>query len=110
MSGKPVIRLDSARDDERQAIQYYAREAGLDVALRFRDALRDAYRAIGDMPGAGSSHYGNIVGIVGLRSRRLNRFPFLLFYAEREGRIEVWRILHGQRDIGRLLAQGEDQA
>jgi toxin ParE1/3/4 len=109
VSGKPVIRLESARRDERQAIQYYAREAGLDVALRFREALREAYQAIGERPAAGSSRYADLVGIRGLRSRKLNRFPFLLFYAQGQDRIAVWRILHAQRDIGALLAEAEDE-
>ena len=109
MSSKRVIRLESARLDEREAIRYYAREAGLDVALRFREALRDAYRAIGDRPAAGSTRYADLAGIRGLRSRGLNRFPFLLFYLEYEDRLDVWRILHAQRDIGKLLAEAEDE-
>ena len=107
MSGKPVVRLEAARQDEREAIRYYASEAGLDVALGFRDALREAYRAIGDRPGAGSLRYADLVGAPNLRSRRLSRFPFLIFYAEEEARISVWRILHAQRDIGRLLTESE---
>ena len=26
-------------------------------------------------------------------------FPFLVFHVEREGEIDVWRVLHGARDI-----------
>jgi toxin ParE1/3/4 len=109
VSGKPVLRLESARRDEREAIRYYAAEAGLDVALRFREALRHAYRAIEERPAAGSPRYADIVGLEGLRSRKLGRFPFLLFYIERINQIEVWRILHAQRDVGKALAQAEDQ-
>jgi plasmid stabilization system protein ParE len=26
-------------------------------------------------------------------------FPYLIFYVERESELDVWRMLHGQRDI-----------
>jgi toxin ParE1/3/4 len=99
VSAKPLIRLESARQDEREAVAYYAREAGLDVALRFADALRDTYRSVGEQPGIGSPLYGNLLGTEGLRTRKLARFPYLVFYVEQEDHIDVWRVLHAQRDI-----------
>ena len=105
MSAKAAVRLEAARQDERQAVIYYAREAGLEVALGFRQALREAYRAIADHPGTGSPRYAELVGIRGLRGRSLNRFPFLVFYIDREDHIEVWRVLHAQRDIPATLVE-----
>jgi toxin ParE1/3/4 len=35
----------------------------------------------------------------GLRSWPLTRYPHLVFYIERSDHIDVWRVLHGQRDI-----------
>jgi toxin ParE1/3/4 len=29
----------------------------------------------------------------------LSRYPYLLFYVERQDHIDVWRVLHSQRDI-----------
>ncbi len=107
MSAKPVIRLAAARQDERDAVIYYAREAGLDVALRFVAALGGAYQAIRDQPGLGSPRYSNLLGIHGLRSRRLSRFPYLVFYVERDEGIDVWRVLHAQRDIPASLGDAE---
>lgn len=105
MSAKPLIRLESARRDERNAVAYYAREAGLDVALRFAGTLRNTYRSVSERPGIGSPRYGNLLGIEGLRSRKLNRFPFLIFYVERDNQIEVWHVLHAQRDIPASLGE-----
>ena len=34
-----------------------------------------------------------------LRAWPLTRYPHIVFYVERSGRIDVWRVLHGQRDI-----------
>lgn len=106
MSAKPVIRLESARQDERDAVAYYAREAGLDIALRFAEAVRDAYRSVGNRPAIGSPRYGDLLGIEGLRSRKLSRFPFLVFYVEGKDRIEIWRVLHAKRDIPAWLHEG----
>jgi toxin ParE1/3/4 len=105
VSAKPVIRLESARRDERDAVAYYAREAGLDVALRFADTLRNTYRSVADQPQLGSPRYGGLLGIEGLRSRRLSRFPYLVFYVERDDRIDVWRVLHALRDIPASLGE-----
>jgi toxin ParE1/3/4 len=43
----------------------------------------------------------------GLRSRRLIGFPYLAFYVERDDCIEVWRVLHAQRDIPAWLQNPE---
>ena len=100
---KPVIRLESAQADEREIVAHYAREAGLDLALRFTEALKDTYRSIGDRPAIGSSRYGDLIGIENLRSRRVRRFPFRVFYVDRDDHIDVWRIIHERRDIGTSL-------
>jgi toxin ParE1/3/4 len=107
VTAKRVIRLESARQDEREAVTHYAREAGFEIALSFREALREAYRAIADHPGAGSPRYADLLAIKGLRSRKLAGYPYLVFYVERGDHIDVWRVLHGQRDILTWLADGE---
>ena len=49
MSTKPVRPREAARRDVEAAVDYYAREAGADVAIGFIDALQVAYRFIGDL-------------------------------------------------------------
>ncbi|MET1112412.1 MAG: type II toxin-antitoxin system RelE/ParE family toxin [Allosphingosinicella sp.] len=100
---KPVIRLESAQADEREVTAHYAREAGLDLALRFAEALKDAYCSIGNRPAIGSPRYGDILSIENLRSRAVRRFPYLVFYVEHEDHVDIWRILHAQRDIAAWL-------
>jgi hypothetical protein len=41
----------------------------------------------------------------GLRVWPLKRFPDLVFYFEREDRIDVVRVLHGKRDLAAWLAR-----
>jgi toxin ParE1/3/4 len=53
VSGKPVLPRKLAHRDVEAAVDYYAREAGPDIALRFIEALQSAYRAIAGHPGLG---------------------------------------------------------
>ncbi|WP_366852543.1 type II toxin-antitoxin system RelE/ParE family toxin [Phenylobacterium sp.] len=103
MKPRRVVPRERARQDMRAAARYYRLEAGEDVALGFVAELRAALATIATHPGAGSPHYGITLGIAGLRSRPLGRNSYLVFYVEGDGRIEVWRVIHGRRDIASLL-------
>jgi toxin ParE1/3/4 len=105
VSAKSVLRRRSARIDIDSAADYYDREAGTDVALRFVDAVEAAFRSIADRPGAASSIWGERLKIAGLRSRPVTRFPYLVFYMEHEEHVEVWRVLHARSDIPTHLAE-----
>jgi len=59
---KPVAPRAAAKRDAEQIVTHYVDDAGVDVALSFIDALEDAYRLIGDNPGAGSPRYGLMLG------------------------------------------------
>jgi len=108
MSARPVVPREQANRDVEAAIDYYVGEAGPDVALAFIDALQDAYRAIGEHPGTGSPRYAHELNLPGLRTRKLVRYPFLAFYLERPDHIDLWRVLHMQRDIPAWLQDAED--
>jgi toxin ParE1/3/4 len=99
VSTKPVRPREAARRDVEAAVDYYAREAGADVATGFIDALQTTYGFISDHPGAGSPRYANELGLPGLRSRILRRYSYIVFYIERDDHIDVWRVLHAHRDI-----------
>jgi len=99
LSAKPIIPRQSANQDVDNAVDYYLREAGEKVTLGFIDALQAAYRHIADHSGTGSPRYAHELDLPGLRSWPSKRYPHLVFYMEREGHIDVWRILHGERDI-----------
>ena len=47
----------------------------------------------------GSPRYADELDIPGLRFRSAGKFPYLVFYVETEAEIDVWRVLHGARDI-----------
>jgi toxin ParE1/3/4 len=98
VSGKPILPRQLARRDVADAIDHDIGEAGPDIALGFVGALQAAYRAIADRPAAGSPRYAHELAVPGLRTR-LRRYPYLVFYVERDDHIDVWRVLHAQRDI-----------
>lgn len=99
MKAKPVIPRELASSDVDEAIAYYLAEGAAQAALGFIDALEQAYAHIGRHPGTGSSRYAHELNLPGLRSWQLRRYPQIVFYVERQHHVEVWRVLHGQRDI-----------
>ena len=54
---------------------------------------------------AGSPRFSYELGLPGLRAYALQRFPYLVFYVEREDFVDVWRVLHGHRDIPAWLSE-----
>ncbi len=99
MKGKSVIPREQANQDVNEAVAYYLSESGEAVALGFIDALEKAYGHIGRHPAAGSPRYAHELNLPGLRVWPLTRYPHFVFYAEHPDHIDVWRVLHGQRDI-----------
>ena len=63
------------------------------------DAREQAYVHIGRHPATGSPRYAHELDLPGLRSWPLTRYPHPVFYIERSDHIDVWRVLHGQRDV-----------
>ena len=109
MSGKPVVLRERARRDIDEAIEHYLSEAEPAVALDFVDALEDALRQIGERPASGSPRHAHELDIPGLRFQSVGRFPYPVFYVEREADIDVWRVLHGARDIPAWMRQPHEE-
>lgn len=98
MSAKPSIPREQANRDVDDAITYYMNEHAEQAALGLVGALEDAYTFLGRHPAAGSSRYAHELDLPGLRTWPLARFPYLVFYVEREDHVDVWRVLHIRRD------------
>jgi toxin ParE1/3/4 len=109
MSPKPVVSRALANQDVENAIAYYLKEGAQQAALAFVDALEDAYGILGRQPGIGTTRYAIELDIPGLRSWALPRFPYLIFYMERADHIDVWRVLHGRRDIPALIEDPDSE-
>ncbi|MDR3670051.1 MAG: type II toxin-antitoxin system RelE/ParE family toxin [Holophaga sp.] len=99
MNPKPVVpRLQALRDIQ-VAVDFYHGEGADEAALGFVDALERAFRHLGRFPGSGSHRHALQLGLPDLRSWPVPRHPYLIFFLEQEEHLDVWRILHAQRDI-----------
>ena len=108
MTPKSLVLRERARQDVDEFVRYYLTEAGEAVSLGFIGALDAAFSLIREHPASGSPRYGSLLGIPGLRHYSIGRFPQLIFYVELESEIEIWRILHGARDIPNWILNLED--
>jgi toxin ParE1/3/4 len=99
VTSKRVVPRSQADRDLKDAIDYYIDAGANDAALGLIDAVEAAYAGISRHPGSGSPRYGQALNMPGLRAWPLSRYPYLVFYVERADHIDVWRVLHGHRDI-----------
>ncbi|MFS8114258.1 type II toxin-antitoxin system RelE/ParE family toxin [Rhizobium jaguaris] len=109
MTSKIVIPRELARSDVEAAVDYLLLEAGGEVALGFVDALEETYDLIARYPKSGSLRYGYELGLPELRSISLKRYPYIVFYREQKDSVDVWRILHGKRDIPLSMQESENR-
>ncbi len=96
---KPVIPRKLANQDIEEAVAYYLTDSAEKAALGFINALENAYAHIGRYPATDSLRYSHELNLPGLRFWPLDRYPQLVFYIETEDHSDVWRVLHGSRDI-----------
>ena len=108
MKAKPVVPRQPALQDVDEALAHYLAEDSEAAAMGFIDALAQAYQHIGRHPATGSPRYAHELNLPGLRSWPLTKYPHLVFYMERADHIDVWRVLHGQRDIPTWMQAPED--
>ena len=107
MKAKPVIPREQANRDVDDAVAYYLNEATQAVALGFVDALEQSYTHIARHPATGSPRYAHELNLPCLRTWPLTRYPHLVFYVEHPDHIDVWRVLHGQRDIPAWMQESD---
>ena len=99
MRRKPIIPRERAVRDIDDIIDYYLSEADERAAIGFVSALEKGFAHIGRNPATGSGNCAQELGLPGLRSWPVRRYPFLIFYLERTDHVDVWRVMHGHRDI-----------
>lgn len=103
MKRKPVVPREAANRDVEAVLDHYVSEGAHAAARGFVDALQVAYRHISLVPASGSLRYAHDLGLRGLRAWPLQRYPHIVFYVERDDHVDVWRVLHGERDIPKTL-------
>ena len=108
MTAKPIVPRELANSDVDAAIDHDLNDNAQQAALGFIKALEQAYSQIGRHLATGSPRYAHELNLPGLRSWSLTRYPYLVFCIERDDHIDVWRVLHGQRDIPAWMQAPED--
>lgn len=103
MSVKRVVRRERAERDIDEAAAHYLAEGGPGLEVRFIDALEAAIRQVAIHPAIGSPRYASELNSSGLRCWPVKRFPYLIFYVEGQDHGDVWRVLHGARDMAEWL-------
>jgi toxin ParE1/3/4 len=81
----------------------------LDAAIRFLDAVPESLDLLAMFPGAGKTQGARSSRLAQLRSWPMGGAfrNYLIFYIQREGGIEVLRVLHGAQELARIL-EGEE--
>jgi toxin ParE1/3/4 len=106
LGAKPLVLRARARLDVAQAVEHYQAEQAFTAARGLIAELQRAARQISRYAATGSTRHAHELDLPGLRSWRLKRFPYIVFYVERTDHIDVWRVLHERRDLAARL--GED--
>lgn len=74
------------------------------AAHAFFEAAYDTFEFLCSNPGLGRTR-GDL-GFPEVRSWRIHGFRrYLIFYRELPGRIQIWRVLHGARDLHHTLVE-----
>jgi toxin ParE1/3/4 len=94
-----VVPGEQAVRDVEEIVEYFLSEGAEAAALEFIDDLEKAYVHIGRHPASGSPRGAHELNRPGVRAWVLTRYPCLISYAERADSIDIWRVLHGERDI-----------
>lgn len=73
------------------------------AARAFLEAAYDTFGFLAHNPGVGRKRAD--LGFPDIRSWRIHGFRrYLIFYRELPDRIQIWRVLHGARDLDQSLA------
>lgn len=104
MNPKPVVLRDKALHDFEQVIDHYRSGVSPLLARSFGVALQEAFRHLSLFPASGSTRYSRDLKVSGLRSWPVSGYPYLVFYAEQELSIDIYRVLHTARDLPKSLA------
>jgi len=107
VKSKPIILRAMASRDIDEAIAHYLDQNADAAALGFIGALEQAYLHIGKHAATGSPRYAHDLNLQGLRFWPLSRYPHLVFYREMDDHIDVWRVLHSERDIPAWMQQAD---
>ncbi len=105
-----VLYRQAASDDVVRQFRYYLIDQNLpQIALRFRDAVRNTVGSLREHPLIGARYRSKKPRLQDLRSWPVAGFEAIrIYYLAESDAIHVIRILHGKRDVRRILERGSE--
>ena len=100
---KPAVLRPQALRDQQGEVRYHRKEVGTRVAVKLANATNAALDQIELDPAIASPTLGKVLGIPGLRTWRVSKFPLLWCYFERADHLDVVRLLGERQDIAAIL-------
>ena len=98
-----VTRSGRAREDLIEIYVYLA-ERSTDAAERFLRMAESTFLRISELPGLGRRWESPLAKLAGLRVTSIPKFRnYLVFYKPVSSGIKIIRVLHGARDLHRLI-------
>lgn len=108
MTGRRLLLRPLAQADIDEILLACRADGGARLAGRFAEDLQRALSTLAAHPAIGSRRYADLLQIPGLRSWPIGKSAYLIFYVDDAGGIDIWRVLHGRRDLNALLG-GDDR-
>jgi toxin ParE1/3/4 len=100
----PLVLSDAAIADILEQADWYVAQSGQALARRWEKAVTAAVLRVVSRPAAGTLCRFQSPELRGVRRTTISGFPkHLLFYRLDEGEIFILRVVHGARDLERLL-------
>lgn len=104
MAARRLRILPQARHDLDSETIYLSEQADVDTAQRFFEAAQDSFRDLLNMPGVGKVRLTDNPRLEGIRQWTVSGFEkYLIFYFSRPIGVDIIRVIHGARDIDRIL-------
>ena len=100
---KPAVLRPQALRDQQGEVRYYRGEGGTRLAMKVAKATNEALDQVELEPGMGSPTLGKLLGIPGLRTWRVAKFPLLWCYLEHGDHLDVVRLLGERQDVAAIL-------
>ena len=100
-----VLYRQTASDDIVRQFRYYLLTAEApEIALRFREAVRRTIQSLSQNPNVGPRYSSGNPRLQNLRSWPVSGFEAIrIYYALDADAMHIIRILHGKRDVRRIL-------
>ena len=100
-----VLYRQTASDDIVRQFRYYLVTAEApEIALRFREAVRRTIESLSQNPHVGPRYSSSNPRVQNLRSWPVTGFETIrIYYALEADAMHIIRILHGRRDVRRIL-------